>query len=48
MASRTFGSICAKRSMTEWAPKSGEHDDHTAPSDAVARKAAIVSGMLRR
>ncbi len=34
--------------MTDRAPKSGEHEDHTAPSDAVARNAATVSGALGR
>ena len=38
-----MGSIWAKRSSTARDPKSGEHDDHTAPSDAVARNATRVS-----
>ena len=42
----TFGSIWAKRSTTERAPKSGEHDDQVAPIDAHAAKAAIASGMF--
>ena len=41
-----MGSICAKRSTTERAPNSGAALDHTAPIEAVARKAAIVSGMF--
>ena len=45
-ASSTFGSICAKRSITLRAPKSGEQRDQTAPSDAHARNAAAVSGMF--
>jgi hypothetical protein len=38
----TLGSIWAKRSVTESAPKSGEAEDQTAPSEAVARKATKV------
>src|SRR5690606_39504120 len=43
-AIRTTGSICAKRSVTAPAPKSGEHDDHTAPNALVARNATVASG----
>jgi len=39
-----LGSICAKRSTTLEAPKSGEQLDQMAPSDAVAKKATSVSG----
>jgi len=41
-----LGSIWAKRSTTERAPKSGEQLDHTAPIDAVARNAATASAMF--
>jgi hypothetical protein len=34
--------------MTLRAPNSGAAEDQTAPSDAVARKAATVSGMFGR
>jgi hypothetical protein len=46
--SNTLGSIWAKRSTTLRAPKSGEHDDQTAPRLAVARKAATASGTFGR
>ncbi len=46
MASRTFGSICEKRSTTLRAPNSGAALDQMAPSEAVARNAATVSGMF--
>ena len=42
----TFGSICAKRSTTLRAPKSGEHDDQIAPIDAHASRPATASGMF--
>ena len=48
MVSSTDGSICDHRSTTLRVPNSGAHDDHTAPSDAAARNATIVSGMLGR
>jgi hypothetical protein len=43
-ANSTFGAICPKRSRTARLPKSGEHDDHTAPMLAVASAATTVSG----
>ena len=46
--SSTFGSICAKRSITLRAPKSGEQLDQIAPIDAHASCAAIASGMFGR
>ena len=46
MAISTFGSICRKRSITLDIPNSGEHADHMAPIEAVARNATTVSGML--
>lgn len=46
MASSTLGSTWAKRSITLRAPNSGAADDHTAPIEAQARKAATVSGMF--
>ena len=46
MASSTFGSIWAKRSITLRAPNSGAAEDQIAPIDAQARKAASVSGMF--
>jgi hypothetical protein len=42
----TFGSICAKRSITLRAPNSGAALDQIAPSEAVAKKAISVSGMF--
>ena len=45
-ARRTVGSIWPRRSITERVPNSGAQLDHTAPSEAVARKATSVSGML--
>ena len=36
----------ANRSRIPRSPKSGEQDDHTPPSDAVARKNAVVSGIF--
>ena len=48
MASSTLGSICEKRSITLRAPNSGAALDQIAPSEAVARKAATVSGMFGR
>ena len=42
----TLGSICLKRSSTALVPMSGAHTLHTAPMLAVARKAAMVSGMF--
>ena len=41
----SLGSIWPKRSITPRAPKSGEQEDQIAPMLAVARVAAIVSGM---
>ena len=40
--------ICAKRSITLRAPKSGEQLDQIAPIDAQARNAATASGMFGR
>jgi hypothetical protein len=40
----TVGSICANRSMTLRAPKSGEHDDQMAPMLAVASRPMTASG----
>ena len=40
------GDRVALRHASERAPKSGEQLDHTAPSEAVAKNAAIVSGMF--
>ena len=45
---RTLGAICPKRSSTPFVPKSGEHDDHTAPSDAAASIATTASGTFGR
>jgi hypothetical protein len=42
------GSIWPKRSSTPWTPKSGEQDDHTAPTDAAPSTATIASGTLGR
>ncbi len=42
------GSIWPKRSSTPCTPKSGEHDDHTAPRLVAPSIATIVSGMLGR
>ena len=44
----TFGEICANRSMTLVAPKSGEHDDQTAPRLAAASMAISASGTFGR
>ena len=44
----TVGSICWNRSATLRSPKSGEHDDHTAPMLAVASSAMTASGMFGR
>jgi hypothetical protein len=43
---RTLGSIWPKRSSTPRTPKSGEQDDHVAPSDAVASMPITASGMF--
>ncbi len=40
----TVGSICANRSITLAAPKSGEHEDQTAPILAAASSAMIACG----
>ena len=40
----TVGSICANRSITLAAPKSGEHEDQMAPMLAVASSAMIACG----
>ena len=40
----TVGSICANRSITLRAPKSGEHDDQIAPMLAVASRPMTASG----
>ena len=42
----TRGSIWPKRSSTPCTPKSGEHDDHTAPTTRRASTATIASGTL--
>ena len=39
----TIGLSWAKRSMMAWAPKSAEHELHTAPTCAVARASTTVS-----
>src|ERR1700747_3405681 len=44
----TVGSICANLSITLRAPKSGEHDDQTAPRLAVASRPMIASGPFGR
>jgi hypothetical protein len=43
-----LGSTWAKRSTTLEAPKSGEHDDQTAPSDEAARKPIRAPGEFGR
>ena len=40
----TAGSICANRSMTLEAPKSGEHEDQMAPMLAAASRPMIACG----
>jgi hypothetical protein len=47
-ATSTAGAICPKRSTTPAAPKSGEHDDHTAPRLDAASIATTASGALGR
>ncbi len=42
----SFGAIWPKRSSAPRGPKSGEAEDQTAPIEAAARVAAIVSGMF--
>jgi hypothetical protein len=44
----TVGRICANRSMTLCAPKSGEQDDQMAPRLAVASSPMSASGMFGR
>ena len=43
-AMRILGSICPKRSSAPATPKSGEHEDHTPPTLAVASMPITASG----